>query len=58
MQHNKNMKTVPEARATANPCWLAAERICTPSGKDGQMLLTAVHTAVIQETTSGPTEKE
>lgn len=48
----------PEARATARACWLAEESICTPSGRVGQMPLTAVHTAVIHAHTSGPREKE
>lgn len=51
-------QAAPEARATASACWLAADRTCTPSGSDGQTPLTAVHTAVMHETTSGPTETE
>ncbi|KAF3833204.1 hypothetical protein F7725_026869, partial [Dissostichus mawsoni] len=53
-----DVKTEPEARATARACWFAEDSICTPSGSCGQMFLTAEHTAVRQAVTSGPTENE
>lgn len=56
--NKRDVRTEPEARATAKACWLAEDSICTPRGRDGQTFLTAAHTEVMQAHTSGPTENE